>query len=179
MRLVHAAAELACDEGLAALSATRVARLAGVPVHDFDAVFGSVERCVAAGRQVALERAASAARIAASGDPAERPASALDGLLEFAEQEQELAGLCVEIALRRGAVRVDGQDGEALHPPLALVGRALGALAAEPDLGARLAVRAGLSSVAQAGRLTVRLADLGLLDESLCVTERGAALAAA
>ena len=181
LRLIHAAAEVACETGLGELSRGRVARAACVSLEDFDAVFADVAACVRAGREEALRRAAAAARIAASGDPENHPQAALDGLLEFAEQQQELAGLCVEMALASGGG--NGREREvhaALAPALALVARALDLLAEEPALGARLAARAKLASVAQAARLTVRLCELRLCEDApagLGLTARGRAFA--
>lgn len=135
-------------------------------MQDFDMVFGDVERCLQAGRLEAVRRAAGCARKAAAGDTHARPQSALDGLLEFAEQQQELAGLCVAMAVRAHRAPVDAELLAVLAPPLARVARVIGVLAEDPASGQRLAARAGLASVTQAGRVVVRLCELGLLDEA-------------
>jgi len=168
MRLVHAAAELVCEEGLAAATVPRVAALAGSSPREFLAVFPSLEACLQAGCAQCLLRAAGRARRRAAGSTDARPHAALDGLLEFVEQESELAGLCTAVLIAPTPTAAFSCDSlsEAdrlalgtLAPALGLVERALSAAASEPSLPE---TRAGLMSPAQSTRLVRCLASLRL-----------------
>jgi AcrR family transcriptional regulator len=176
MRLIHAAAELAGEQPPQPLSPERVAALAGVSPAAFAREFDSVEACLRAGAEAALVRATTQARRAAGGDPAARPRDALDGLLEFAEQQTELAGLCVLYA--------GGASGRAqlalpasLVPALAVALRVLTAIEERPGLHPqRLAGRAGLGSEARSARLIGRLVRFGLIEDDpqhLVLSKRG------
>jgi AcrR family transcriptional regulator len=175
MRLVHAAAELVCEEGMAAATGPRIAALAGASPRQFHDVFPTIESCLWAGCAQGLSRAAARARRQAGGSTASRGQAALDGLLEFVEQEVELAGLGVAVAADAGATLLprgslpkrERLSLAALMPALVLVQRALTVLAQEPRLHEqRLAARAGLSSHAQSARLLRCLLVLRLLERA-------------
>jgi AcrR family transcriptional regulator len=165
LRLIHAAAELACEESLEAVRVERVAGLAGTSTQVFLEEFDSVSACLRAGTEMALARAARKAQHAAgSGRP--RPPAALDGLLDFAEQEPELAGLGVLVACSEQGCETPPPAAawQPLEPALSLVAGALSAIGDRPGLHPqRLAARAGLASQAQADRLLARLEALGLV----------------
>jgi AcrR family transcriptional regulator len=188
MRLVHAAAELVCEEGLPAATVPRVAALAGSSPEGFLQVFPSLEDCLRLGCAQCVIRAAGRARRRAAGSTDARPHAALDGLLEFVEQESELAGLCTAVLLAPSASTVfscgslSARDRLALgtlEPALSLVGRTLSEAASEPTRdGQRASVPAGLVSEAQSMRLVRCLASLGLVlagasDAIASVTEDG------
>jgi AcrR family transcriptional regulator len=169
MRLVHALAEIVCEQGLAGASAARVAALAGVSQREFELCFGDLEHCLSWGCEQALIRAASSARGAAATVP-----DGLDGLMAFAEQQSELAGLCLARLCEVGVAGFAGRPGERpagceracrqLGPGLAAVGAALDVLGALPGVAdAQLARAARLRDGAQAARLRALLVLLGLL----------------
>jgi AcrR family transcriptional regulator len=175
MRLVHAAAELVCEEGLAAATAPRIAALAGASPRQFHDVFPTVESCLWAGCAQGLSRAAARARRQADGSTASRAHATLDGMLEFVEHEVELAGLSVAVAADAGATLLPrGSLPErerlslaALAPALILAHRALTVLALESRLQEqRLAARAGLASHARSARLLRSFLALRLLERA-------------
>jgi AcrR family transcriptional regulator len=176
-RLIHAAAELACEESLEAVTIERVANLAGTSRETFLGEFDSVQACLQAGTDMALARAArSAQRTAGAADPGS--ARALDGLLDFAEQEPELAGLGVLLVCSQGCPEAPSAvPWRQVTPALALVVRALSAVEERPGLHPqRLAARAGLASQAQADRLIARLQAMGLIaaaDQRIVATASG------
>jgi AcrR family transcriptional regulator len=179
MRLVHALAEIVCEQGLDAASAARVAARAGVTPREFEVCFGDLEQCLSWGCEEALLRAAASVRGASAARTAPPGLDALDGLVAFAEQQSELAGLCLARLRRMGTAGFVGLPGRTaeraaeraracreLGPGLAAVGAALDVLGALPGLAdTQLARAAGLRDGAQAARLRSVLVRLGLLSE--------------
>jgi AcrR family transcriptional regulator len=170
MRLVHAAAELVCEEGVAAATAPRIATLAGASPRQFHDVFSTVESCLWAGCAQGLSRAAARARRQAEGSAASRAHATLDGMLEFVEQEVELAGLSVAVAADAGATlssrgslpERDRLSLVALAPALILAHRALTVLAQEHPLQEQRPERAVLASDALSAPQEQRPARAGL-----------------
>ncbi len=95
MRILHALAEIACEEGLEAVTVTRICSLAGASRRAFHGLFADRDDALAQAFEETVARARARVRAAAadlaSGD--ERRRATLLALLAFLEEEPELAGM--------------------------------------------------------------------------------------
>jgi AcrR family transcriptional regulator len=105
MRVLHALAEIAGEEGLDAATVPRVCSLAGVSEQMFERIFSDREDCLRQAFEETAARARSRIRAAVDGEEAcweDSLRARLAALLAFLDEEPELARLCVTYALAGG-----------------------------------------------------------------------------
>jgi AcrR family transcriptional regulator len=169
MRILHALAEIVYEEGFEAATVSRVCALAGVPTRVLHGLFRNRGDCLEHAFEETVARA-RARMSSASGSLEcwqERVRAGLDALLEFLEQEPELARLCLTQSLAGGPRMLARRDGALRELVVALDPgpSGVGAIAQPPGLIAEVLVDA-IVSIVQARLLASRPAHLrGLLGQ--------------